>query len=73
MRVRDELRDEIMAIGRDPEGRGTRLEEETDPEFSGLRYNVGVAGFAIFYIGPPERGRVYVTSIEPWDYALTRP
>ena len=68
-RVRDELLDEIAAIGRDPEGRGALVEGELDPEFRGLRFNIGVAGYAIFYVGPPERVRAYITSIELWEFA----
>lgn len=60
------LWDEITEIERDPIGRGSLYADEEDAEFAGLRHDLAVAGYAIFYLSYPEG--VYVTSIRPWDY-----
>ena len=71
--VRGELWDEIGEIERDPEGRGTPYADaDADPEFADLRIDLAVAGYAIFYVGPPGRPGVYVTSINLWEFAPER-
>jgi len=62
------LWDEITEIERDPVGRGNLFEDEFDPEFAGMRYALGVTGYAIFYVPYPRVDELYVTSIRPWDF-----
>ena len=63
--VARELWDEIAEIERDPAGRGQLIEGEDDPEFAGLRVDLAVPGFAVFYL---TRQRTFITSIRPWDF-----
>ena len=63
--VARDLWDEIREIEHNPVGRGTLVD---DPEFPGLRIDLAVAGFAIFYLIADSGAAILVPAVAPWDY-----